>query len=155
MNRRAAFRTVFLLLVSRSGHSQSAVQASQQVIAGQTRITLPDTTTYSTSARHIVALEVKRSESIARHDTAWLATLYAPDFIGVPATGRRVDQQALLRIFTADAPDSHFLIDEVSVRDFGDAATVMGRLRTANPSGQIVAESRTSTHTFGAVVAGG
>ena len=141
MNRLAVLMMIVLLVVSGSGYVQTPVHAAE-VVAGQTTITLPDTSAYSSSARDILALEIKRSEAIARHDTAWLATLYAPDFEGVPANGRRVDQQALLRVFTRDAPDSRFLIDELAVRDFGKAATVMGRLRTSNPSGQIVAESR-------------
>jgi ketosteroid isomerase-like protein len=134
--------TTIMLGFTRSVCSQQPGQASQQVLAGQTTITLPDTTSYSKSARHILALEVQRSAAIARHDTAWLATLYARDFVGVPASGHRVDQSTLLRIFTGDAPESRFQIDELAVRDYGDAATVMGRLRTTNPSGKAVAESR-------------
>lgn len=113
-----------------------------QVVAGQTTITLPDTAAYSPAARQILALEVERSAAIARHDTGWLAGLYAIDFQGVPAGGQRADQAALLRIFTGDAPDSRFLIDELAVRDFGSAATVMGRLRTTTLTGKAVDESR-------------
>ncbi len=125
-----------------SAAAQVPVPAKGQVVAGPTTITLPDTSTYSASARRILALEVQRSAAIARHDTAWLGRLYAPDFQGVPASGQRVDQPTLLRIFTGDSPDSRFLIDELTVRDFGTTATVMGRLRTTTLTGEVVAESR-------------
>lgn len=129
-------------IAARATGGPAAGPTPGRVIAGQTTITLPDTGAYSASARRILALEVERSAAIARHDTTWLATLYAPDFQGVPANGRRVDQAALLRIFTGDDPDSRFLIDELTVRDFGAAATVMGRLRATTLAGDVVAESR-------------
>ncbi|HET8622714.1 MAG TPA: nuclear transport factor 2 family protein [Gemmatimonadales bacterium] len=113
-----------------------------QVVAGQTTITLPDTAAYSPTARQILALEVKRSAAIASRDTAWLATLYSPDFKGVPAGGQRVDRAALFRVFSRDAPELRFAIDELEVRDFGTSATVMGRLRTTTRDGQSLGESR-------------
>ena len=100
---------------------------SGEVVAGQTTITLPDSSAYSPAARRILALEVKRSAAIAAHDTAWLATVYAPDFRGV-------------------APDLRFTIDELEVRDFGAAVTVMGRLRTLR-GGELAGESR-YLHTY-------
>jgi len=117
-------------------------QPGKQVVSGQTTITLPDTSSYSAAAKKILDLEVERSGAIARHDTRWLATLYAEDFQGVPANGQRVDRAALFRVFSADAPASKFLIDGLAVRDFGSSATVMGRLRTTNLTGEVQAESR-------------
>jgi len=114
----------------------------EQVVSGQTTITLPDTGKYSPTERRILDLEVERSAAIARHDTAWLSNLYAPDFRGVPANGQLVDRETLLGVFGRDNPNSRFLIDELVVRDFGTAATVMGRLRTTTLSGEVVAESR-------------
>ncbi|HJU72301.1 MAG TPA: nuclear transport factor 2 family protein [Gemmatimonadaceae bacterium] len=119
-----------------------ARELGAQVVAGQTTITLPDTSAYSVTARHLLKLEIERSAAIARHDTAWLAQLYAPDFKGVPAGGRLVDQSALMRVFTGDAPNLRFLIDELDVRDYEKSATVMGRLRTTTLAGDAVAESR-------------
>lgn len=87
-------------------------------------------------------LEVERSAAIARHDTAWLATVYAPDFRGVVANGRRVDRTELFRVFSFDNPAARFAIDELEVRDFGAAATVTGRLRTLGPGGEVAGESR-------------
>jgi ketosteroid isomerase-like protein len=116
--------------------------AQGEVVSGQTTITLPDTSGYSRTARRILALEVERSAAIARHDTAWLAKLYAPDFRGVVANGRRVDRDALFRVFSFDNPNARFAIDELEVRDFGAAATVTGRLRTLGPDGQVAGESR-------------
>ena len=121
---------------------EAAAQTAGQVVAGQTTITLPDTAEYSPIARRILALELKRSAAIASHDTAWLATLYAPDFRGVPAGGQRVDRAALFRVFGRDAPELRFAIDELEVRDFGSSATVMGRLRTTTRDGQPLGESR-------------
>jgi ketosteroid isomerase-like protein len=134
-----AIAAFHLVLVVRA-HAQATKPA--QVVAGQTTITLPDTAAYSPTARKILALEVKRSAAIASHDTVWLATLYAPDFQGVPAGGRRVDRDGLFRVFSADAPELRFAIDELEVRDFGSTATVIGRLRMTTRDGQRLAESR-------------
>ena len=124
--------------------TRSAPASADQVVAGQTTITLPDTSAYSPAQRRIVALEVRRSAAIARQDTVWLATLYATDFEGVPANGARVDRAALFRVFGRDNPNGRFLIDELAVRPLGPGlATVTGRLRTTTTDGQqVVAESR-------------
>jgi ketosteroid isomerase-like protein len=122
--------------------SPARVQAQGQVVAGQTTITLPDTSGYSRTERRILNLERERSAAIARRDTAWLVNLYAPDFRGVVANGRRVDRDALFAIFMQDNPDARFAIDELEVREFGAAATVSGRLRALGPGGETVAESR-------------
>ena len=116
--------------------------SAQQVMAGQTTIILPDTQAYSPEARRILRLEVERSAAIARHDTTWLATLYAPDFRGVVANGRRVDRAALFRVFSFDNPSARFTIDELEVRDFGAAMTVTGRLISLGPGGGVAGESR-------------
>ncbi|MGH9867028.1 MAG: nuclear transport factor 2 family protein [Candidatus Polarisedimenticolia bacterium] len=134
-----------LLMVSAqftSAGAESPAHPAQQVVSGQTTISLPDTSAYSPTARRLLDLEVERSAAIARHDTAWLSTLYAPDFRGVPANGQLVDRAALLQVFGRDNPDSRFLIDELVVNDYGTSATVMGRLRTTTLSGDVVAESR-------------
>ena len=116
--------------------------ASAQVVGGQTTVTPPDTSTYSRTARTILAQERDRSAAIARRDTAWLANLYAPDFRGVLADGRRVDRDALFAVFSQDNPGARFAIDELEVRELGAAVTVTGRLRTLGPGGETVAESR-------------
>jgi ketosteroid isomerase-like protein len=126
--------------------ASAQMPTSGEVAAGQTTITLPDTSAYSPAARRILALEVKRSAAIAAHDTAWLATVYAPDFRGVAAGGRRVDRPTLFQVFSRDAPGLRFTIDELEVRDFGAAATVMGRLRTLR-GGELAGESR-YLHTY-------
>jgi ketosteroid isomerase-like protein len=138
---------VVALLTVGAGSATAAAQAprasgSGQVVAGQTTITLPDTSGYSPAARRLLALERERSAAIARHDTAWLAGLYAPDFRGVVANGRRVDRGALFRVFGLDSPSSRFFIDELEVRDLGAVSTVTGRLRTTTLAGDVVAESR-------------
>ena len=122
--------------------SPATARAQGDVVAGQTVITLPDTQAYTRTARRILALERERSAAIARHDTAWLATLYAPDFRGVVANGRRVGRADLFRVFSFDNPEARFTIDELEVRDFGAAATVTGRLRTLGPGGAVAGESR-------------
>lgn len=129
---------LFVLAIPTAGDAQ----APGQVVAGQTTITLPDTSNYSLAARHLLALEIARSAAIARHDTTWLSNIYAPDFRGVPANGALVDRATLLGVFTRDNPNSRFLIDELVIRDFGTAASVMGRLRTTTLAGEVVAESR-------------
>ena len=118
------------------------VRSEAQVVAGQTTITLPDTSGYSRTERRILGLERDRSAAIARRDTAWLANLYAPDFRGVLANGRRVDRDALFAIFIQDIPGARFAIDELEVREVGSAAIVTGRLRTLGPGGEVAGESR-------------
>ena len=129
---------LLFVVVCRSGGAQTP----GQVVAGQTTITLPDTNGLSAIARQILAIEVERSAAIARHDTAWLSRVYAADFRGVPANGQLVDRATLLNVFTRDNPNSRFLIDELVIRDFGAAASVMGRLRTTTLAGEVIAESR-------------
>jgi len=121
---------------------QPAPHPASQVTEGRTLISLPDTTSYSPDERAILALERGRSAAIARGDTAWLATLYASDFRGVAGNGARIERADLVRIFGRDDPVSRFLIDEISVRSYGGAATVTGRLRTRAATGEVTAESR-------------
>ncbi|MFL5542551.1 MAG: nuclear transport factor 2 family protein [Longimicrobiaceae bacterium] len=130
------------IVLAAAALSPAAARAQGEVVAGQTTLTLPDTQAYTRTARRILALERERSAAIARHDTAWLATLYAPDFRGVVANGRRVSRADLFRVFSFDNPEARFTIDELEVRDFGAAATVTGRLRTLGPGGAAAAESR-------------
>ena len=116
--------------------------SAEEVTEGQTRITLPDTSGYSKVQRELLRLERRRSAAIAAHDLTWLATVYAPDFRGIAAGGRRVDRETLFAIFGRDNPDSRFLIDELEIRQFGTMATVTGRLRTTTLSGEVLGESR-------------
>ena len=126
------------LLASTPAHAR----AQGQVVAGQTTLTLPDTSEYSRTERRILNLERDRSAAIARRDTAWLANLYAPDFRGVVANGRRVDRDALFAVFQQDNSNARFAIDELEVREFGAAATVTGRLRMLGSGGETLTESR-------------
>jgi ketosteroid isomerase-like protein len=132
-------KTLGLLLIALLA---SAPRIEAQGVEGQTTITLPDSAAYSRSARHILELERDRSAAIARRDTAWLANLYAPDFRGVLADGRRVDRDALFAVFTQGSPGARFAIDELEVREFGSVIVVTGRLRTLGPGGEVAAESR-------------
>lgn len=138
--RAAALAAAFLAFVPAPGAAQTAEPG--RVLAGQTTIFLPDTTAYSPAQRRILTLERERSAAIARRDTAWLATLYAPDFRGVVGNGARVDRPGLFRVFAQDRPDDRFVIDELEVRDFGSAATVTGRLRSITPEGRTLTEAR-------------
>ena len=115
---------------------------AEEVTEGQTRITLPDVSGYSKVERELLNLERRRSAAIAAHDLKWLSTVYASDFRGIAAGGRRVDRETLFAIFGRDNPDSHFLIDELEIRQFGNMATVTGRLRTTTVGGDVVGESR-------------
>jgi ketosteroid isomerase-like protein len=116
--------------------------SAEEVTEGQTRITLPDASAYTKVQRELLSLERRRSAAIAAHDLTWLATVYAPDFRGIAAGGRRVDRETLFAIFGRDNPDSRFLIDELDIRQFGTMATVTGRLRTTTLSGEVLGESR-------------
>jgi len=116
--------------------------AAGQVLAGRTTITLPDTTGYSPFERLILALEIERSAAIARRDTTWLASLYAPDFTGVAANGRRIDRPALFQLFGGDNPENRFFIDELMIHGYGTAATVSGRLRMLTSAGDVTGDSR-------------
>jgi uncharacterized protein (TIGR02246 family) len=119
------------------------VAAHGTVVEGQTTMTLPDTSALGQSGRAIIRLERARSAAIARHDTAWLSTVYASDLRAVAANGRRVDRAALFGVFMLDNPTARFAIDELEVRELGpDVAALTGRLRTLGPDGATLNESR-------------
>jgi ketosteroid isomerase-like protein len=140
---RTAVPALAAALLAAATLAPARAQAQHEVVEGQTTITLPDTSTYSRTARRILELERGRSAAIARHDTAWLANLYAPDFHGVVANGRRVDRDALFAIFLVDNPNARFRIDELEVRELpGGTVLVTGRLRTLGPGGEVAGESR-------------
>src|SRR6185436_12125403 len=120
----------------------SLTLSAEEVIEGQTRITLPDASRYTKVQRELLAIERRRSAAIAGHDLTFLATVYAPDFQGIAAGGRRVDRETLFAVFGRDNPDSRFLIDELEIRQFDRMATVTGRLRTTTVAGEVVGESR-------------
>ena len=117
------------------------------VLAGRTTITLPDTMRYTTAERAILTLERERSAAIARGDTIWLATLYAPDFEAIVGNGRRIARADLFKVFGRDDPESRFAIDELAVRAYSGAATVTGRLRFLGAGDVVTAESR-YTHVY-------
>ena len=117
------------------------------VVAGRTAISLPDTAEYSAAERKILALERERSAAIARRDTTWLATLYAPDFEAIVGNGRRIRRADLFEIFSRDDPGSRFVIDELAIRAYAGAATVTGRLRFRGQDRAITAETR-YTHVY-------
>ena len=132
-----------------SSAQASAPPGPRDVVEGQTTITLPDTQRYTAAEREVVRLERRRSAAIAAHDTAWLATVYAREFRGVVANGRRVDRSALFGVFMLDNPTARFTIDELDVRTIApDAMTVTGRLRTLGPDGRLAGESR-YIHVYG------
>ena len=126
-----------------AGASAEAVE----VVAGRTVITMPDTVAYSAAERTILALERERSAAIARRDTTWLATLYAPDFEAIVGNGRRIRRPDLFEIFGRDDPRSRFQIDELAVRAYAGAATVTGRLKFLDRDGAVAAETR-YTHVY-------
>ena len=138
----AAIAFAALLGTLSSARGDQPARGPEQVSEGRTLLTLPDTTGYSAAERAILGLERARSAAIARHDTTWLARLYADDFRGVLGNGVRIVRSDLFRIFGRDDPVSRFLIDELSVRVYGDAGTVTGRLRTTVATGEVTAESR-------------
>ena len=115
---------------------------TEPVRAGRTQIALPDTTEYSALARRILGLERERSAAIARGDTTWLATLYAADFEGIAANGRRIGRADLFRVFARDDPETRFTIDELAACDYGGAVMVTGRLRTYAPDDELRGDTR-------------
>lgn len=148
MIRRIAVGALVLAMVALprgTAHAQSAVPS--RVVAGRTSILLPDTTSYSAEERFILGLERERSARIAARDTAWLATLYAPEFEAVVGNGRRIRRDDLFQVFGRDDPNSRFAIDELAVRAYSAAATVTGRLRMLDKDGAILTESR-YTHVY-------
>jgi len=143
---------VLLLATGMSARDAAAAEpparlAPGEVIAGRTTITLPDTIPYSSAERVILSLERERSGRIAARDTAWLATLYAPEFEAIVGNGRRIRRNDLFQIFGRDDPNSRFQIDELSVRAYSGAATVTGRLRFLGKDGAMAAETR-YTHVY-------
>lgn len=76
----------------------------------------------------LIAIEKKRSQAIAAHDTAFLARLYADDFRGVTATGYEVNKERLMSVFQRDDPSIKFELSQLQSRIFDDMAIVTGRL---------------------------
>ena len=93
-------------------------------------------------AAELIAMEKKRSEAIASHDTVFLKNLYADDFRGVTAIGYEVDKKTLMIVFTRDNPQTKFALDQLQARVFDNTAIVTGRLTGKNSaSGKTVHES--------------
>ena len=96
----------------------------------------------SNATDELIAIEKKRSEAIAAHDSEFLKKLYADDFRGVTAIGFEVDKETLMVVFTRDDPRTKFALDKLNARVFGDSAIVTGRLvGKETESGRIVHES--------------
>jgi len=86
-------------------------------------------------------LELKRSLAIAAHDNAFLDAIYGEDFRGVTALGFKVTKADLLEVFSRDAPNTKFALDEIEPRVFGDTAVVTGRLTGRDAQGAITSQS--------------
>lgn len=114
------------------------------LLSAQTTFSLPDTATLNPVERELLRFEQTRSAAIARHDTATLRRMYAPEFRGVTATGFEVTVERLLGVFAQDDPTTVFAIDEIRVNQLSavDAAIFSGRLTTRRRSGELVAQSR-------------
>ena len=139
----AALITSFTIAATAQAQVASTARSAGEVVEGQTTLTLPDTIHYTAIERALVRLERRRSAAIARHDTAWLATLYSPDLRAIAANGRRVDRSALFGVFALDNPSARFLIDELEVRELTpQTATVTGRLRAVAADGSIAPGTR-------------
>ena len=115
-----------------------------QSVTAQTTFTLPDTSQLNSAERELLRFEQNRSAAIARHDTAQIRGMYAPEFTGVTATGFEVSLERLLGVFAQDDPTTVFTIDEIRVRQLSsrDAAIFSGRLTTLRRTGEVVARSR-------------
>src|SRR5262245_54503947 len=115
-----------------------------QPLAAQTTFTLPDTSRLNTAERELLRFEQNRSAAIARHDTAQIRLMYAPEFAGVTATGFEVSLERLLGVFAQDDPTTVFTIDEIRIHQLSarDAAIFSGRLTTLRRTGEVVARSR-------------
>ena len=91
----------------------------------------------------LIAIEKKRSEAIAKHDTDFLTRLYADDFRGVTATGVEVNKTTLMTVFKRDDPTTKFELAELRARVFRDAAVTSGRLIGGTAAtGEIVHDSK-------------
>src|SRR5688572_32922199 len=66
----------------------------------------------------LIAIEKKRSEAIAAHDSAYLTRLYADDFRGVTATGYEVNKERLMSVFQRDDPTVKFELSQLQARVF-------------------------------------
>ena len=122
----------------------SALSLSGPRLVAQTTFSLPDTSSLNPVERELLRFEQNRSAAIARHDTASLRQMYAPEFTGVTATGFEVTVERLLGVFAQDDPTTVFTIDEIRVKQLSavDAAIFSGRLTTRRRTGDLVAQSR-------------
>ncbi len=95
------------------------------------------------AADELIAIEKKRSEAIAKHDTDFLSKLYADDFRGVTAIGYEVNKETLMKVFKRDDPNTKFELQDLQARVFGDTAVVTGKLiGKKTETGEVVHESK-------------
>jgi ketosteroid isomerase-like protein len=91
--------------------------------------------------RVLLEVEAQRRDAIQKGDVATLKQVYAEDFRGIVGNGSTIERADLLEILAKTDPKTSFEADEISVRVFGDAAVVTGRL-TGTAAGAATTVSR-------------
>ncbi|HKC25414.1 MAG TPA: nuclear transport factor 2 family protein [Thermoanaerobaculia bacterium] len=81
----------------------------------------------------LLEVEARRRDAIRKGDVATLKQVYAEDFRGIVGNGSPIERAELLEILAKTDPKASFDADEISVRVFGDAAVVTGRLTGTAP----------------------
>jgi ketosteroid isomerase-like protein len=76
----------------------------------------------------LLETEARRRDAIRKGDVGTLKQIYAEDFRGIVGNGSTIERAELLEILAKTDPKTSFDADEISVRLFGDAAVVTGRL---------------------------
>lgn len=94
----------------------------------------------------LLDVESRRRAAIAAKDFETLKTIYADDFKAVFGNGAMINRAALFDVFAHDDGSLTFSTDELEVRQFGDAATVIGRL-TGRRGSDVVTQQR-FTHVY-------
>lgn len=95
----------------------------------------------------LLRLEEQRRQAIKEQDFTTLASIYAPEFVGVTGAGQVVSREQLFRVFGQADPKLKFTTDEVRVVLHGSTAIFFGRLVGATESGTTLFTSRFS-HVF-------
>lgn len=122
---RALSFALSLLLMATSARAQESVRDREKVL---------------------LAIEATRRAAIAAKDFSTLATIYADDFRGIIGNGEIADRAFLFEVFRNDDPSLTFTTDELTVRQFGDAAIVTGRLTAMK--GEAIAFQQRFSHFF-------
>jgi ketosteroid isomerase-like protein len=92
--------------------------------------------------REFAEIERRRSEALRANDANALERLYAADFIGITAAGRRLTRDAMIaNVRSRGAQTTRFVAEDLEVRRVDELVLVTGRI-IGRDAGGIVSDGR-------------